>query len=181
MVNVTFWWCKWTVHKDIYFTIFIKTYVFVISDNIQPVNLPLATDGTFLGVWATVSGFGHTTESKWIAPFNLQSKIKIVSYTVGATWIWLKFHKISNLKQYTDTYLMKFQCGPSYVINSTNLIYNFTVTYSLLMMKISTNFLHYFPNFSRHYTVIHCQKFIKFSVEGCVNQHFVLEVFSLLR
>jgi hypothetical protein len=63
------------------------TKVFVISDNIQPVNLPLPTDPTFAGVTATISGWGLTSQSKFIAPFNLQSNIKNGYYTVGATWI----------------------------------------------------------------------------------------------
>jgi hypothetical protein len=120
--NVTFWWCKWTVHKDIYCTFCIKTYVFVISDNIQPVNLPLPTDGTFDGVTAIITGFGYT-DSKWIAPFNLQSKIRNGYYTVGASWIWLKLHKIIPFKPYSDTFLMKFQCGCNYVTNTTKLIH----------------------------------------------------------
>jgi hypothetical protein len=63
------------------------TNVFVISDNIQLVNLPLDTDDTFAGETATVSGFGLTAQSKCIAPFNLQSKINNGYYTVPATWI----------------------------------------------------------------------------------------------
>jgi hypothetical protein len=87
--NVTFWWCKWTVHKDIYFTFCINTYVFVISDNIQPVNLPLPTDGDLVGVTAAASGWGRAETGKCIAKFNLQGNIKDDYYTVGATWMQL--------------------------------------------------------------------------------------------
>jgi hypothetical protein len=54
----------------------IKTNVFVISANIQLVNLALPVDPPFAGVTATVSGFGQTAQSKCIAPFSLQNKIK---------------------------------------------------------------------------------------------------------
>jgi hypothetical protein len=54
----------------------MKPYVFVISGNIQPVNLALPTDGTFVGVTATASGWGWTSEGKCIALLNLQSMIK---------------------------------------------------------------------------------------------------------
>jgi hypothetical protein len=64
------------MHKNMHFTFCIKTYLFVISANIQPVNLPLPTDPTFVGVTATVSGWGRTAQCKCIATFNLQSKIK---------------------------------------------------------------------------------------------------------
>jgi hypothetical protein len=77
-----------------YLTFCIKTYVFVISDNIQLVNLPLPTDGNFVGEMATVSGWGRTEQSKCIATLNWQSDMKNGYYTVGATWIRLKLHKI---------------------------------------------------------------------------------------
>jgi hypothetical protein len=89
--NVTFWWCKWTVHKKISFTFCIKQYVFVISDNIQLVNLAPVSSGTFAGVTATISG---TARCKCIAPFNLQSTDKEWLLYSCANWIWLKLHKI---------------------------------------------------------------------------------------
>jgi hypothetical protein len=56
----------------------IKTYVFITSDNIQPVALPTAADAsnTFVGVTALVSGFGGAEESKCVDRLNLQSAHK---------------------------------------------------------------------------------------------------------
>jgi len=51
----------------------IKTYVFIVSDNIRPVTLPATNAGTFAGVTAQVSGFGRTTQSKCVDPFNMYS------------------------------------------------------------------------------------------------------------
>ena len=61
----------------------IKTYVFIVSGTIQPVGLPNADAGTFVGVTVLVSGFGRTSQSKCVDPFNLYS----TDYTVTATWI----------------------------------------------------------------------------------------------
>ena len=54
----------------------IKTYVFIVSDNIRPVQLPAANAGNFAGVTAIVSGFGRTTQSKCVDPFNSYSTDK---------------------------------------------------------------------------------------------------------
>ena len=48
----------------------IKMYVFIVSDNIRPVQLPAANAGNFAGVNAIASGFGRTTQSKCVDPFN---------------------------------------------------------------------------------------------------------------
>ena len=65
----------------------IKTYVFIVSDNIQPVGLPATNAGTFVGVNALVSKFGRTTQSKCVDPFNSYSTVNNNYYTVSATWI----------------------------------------------------------------------------------------------
>ena len=49
-------------------------YVFIVSDNIQPVQLPAANAGTFVGETAIISGFGRTVDSKCVDPFNSYSK-----------------------------------------------------------------------------------------------------------
>jgi hypothetical protein len=48
----------------------IKTYVFVVSDNIRPVSLPPQDFNTYEGVTAIVSGFGLTSQGKCVDPFN---------------------------------------------------------------------------------------------------------------
>jgi hypothetical protein len=45
----------------------IKMYVFVISANIQVVNLAQPTEGLFIGYDASVAGWGRAIESKCIA------------------------------------------------------------------------------------------------------------------
>jgi hypothetical protein len=54
----------------------IKTYVFIVSGTIQSVGLANAQAGTFEGLNALVSGFGRTSESKCVDPFNLYSTDK---------------------------------------------------------------------------------------------------------
>ena len=54
----------------------IKTYVFIVSDNIRPVILPTQTTNTFVGVTALVSGWGSTIQSKCVDPFNSYSTDK---------------------------------------------------------------------------------------------------------
>jgi hypothetical protein len=53
-------------------------YVFIVSANIKPVNLPSSSQAsdTFEGVTAVVSGFGKTSESKCVEPFNSHSTHK---------------------------------------------------------------------------------------------------------
>jgi hypothetical protein len=48
----------------------------IVSDNIRPVGLPAANAGTFAGVIAIISGFGRTTQSKCVDPFNSYSTDK---------------------------------------------------------------------------------------------------------
>jgi len=48
----------------------------IVSDNIRPVPLPPANAGAFVGVTAIVSGFGRTTQSKCVDPFNSYSTDK---------------------------------------------------------------------------------------------------------
>jgi len=54
----------------------IKTHVFIVSDNIQPVTLPTDPSNTFEGVTALVSGFGLTSQGKCVDPFNSYSTHK---------------------------------------------------------------------------------------------------------
>jgi hypothetical protein len=52
-------------------------YVFIVSGTIQPVGLPIQTPNeTFVGVTATVSGFGLTSQGKCVDPFNMYSTDK---------------------------------------------------------------------------------------------------------
>jgi hypothetical protein len=55
---------------------FALRHVFVVSDYIWPVAMPPANSSTFVGVNATVSGWGRTTESKCVDPFNSYSTHK---------------------------------------------------------------------------------------------------------
>jgi hypothetical protein len=48
----------------------------IVSDNIRPAGLPPLNAGTFAGVNAIVSGFGRTTQSKCVDPFNSYSTDK---------------------------------------------------------------------------------------------------------
>ena len=48
----------------------------MVSDNIQTVALPTSTSNTFVGVTALISGFGRTSQSKCVDPFNLYSTDK---------------------------------------------------------------------------------------------------------
>jgi len=48
----------------------------IVSDYIQPVGLPAANAGTFVGVNAIVSGFGRTVDGKCVDPFNSYSTDK---------------------------------------------------------------------------------------------------------
>ena len=56
----------------------IKMYACIVSGNIEPVVLTTPSDAyeTFEGETAIVSGFGLTSESKCIDPFNLYSTDK---------------------------------------------------------------------------------------------------------
>jgi hypothetical protein len=71
-LNVTFWWCKWAIRKGIAFMYFVLRHVFIVSDpNIRPVPLPpRSSTDTFVDVTARVSGWGRTTQSKCVDPFN---------------------------------------------------------------------------------------------------------------
>jgi hypothetical protein len=48
----------------------------IVSGNIQPAGLPPTSAGTFAGVNANVSGWGRTTQSKCVDPFNSYSTDK---------------------------------------------------------------------------------------------------------
>jgi hypothetical protein len=45
----------------------------IVSDCIQPIGLPPINAGTFVGVTAIVCGWGRTTQSKCVDPFNSYS------------------------------------------------------------------------------------------------------------
>ena len=48
----------------------------IVSDNIQLAGLPPTNAGNFAGQTAIASGFGRTTESKCVDPFNSYSTDK---------------------------------------------------------------------------------------------------------
>jgi len=48
----------------------------IVSGLIRAVQLPAANAGNFAGVTATVSGWGRTTQSKCVDPFNSYSTDK---------------------------------------------------------------------------------------------------------
>jgi len=54
----------------------IKMYVFIVSDNIRPVQLAPLIAGNFAGQNAIASGFGRTTQSKCVDPFKSYSTDK---------------------------------------------------------------------------------------------------------
>jgi hypothetical protein len=54
----------------------IKKYVFILSGTIRPVALPPQDSNTYEGVIALVSGYGSTSDSKCLDPFNLYGKYK---------------------------------------------------------------------------------------------------------
>ena len=64
------------IRKRISFICFALRHVLIVSDNIRPVALPAQNAGTFVGVTALVSGWGRTTQSKCVDPFNLYSTDK---------------------------------------------------------------------------------------------------------
>jgi len=63
-------------HKRISFICFALTHVSIVSDTIWPAGLPPPKAGDFVGETAIASGFGRTTQSKCIDPFNSYSTDK---------------------------------------------------------------------------------------------------------
>ena len=77
--NVTLWWCKWVIHKRISIICFALRHMSIVSANIQRAGLPPTTAGNFAGQTAIASGFGRTTQSKCVDPFN--------SYSADKQWL----------------------------------------------------------------------------------------------
>jgi len=76
---------------------YIKTYVFIVSDCIQTVTLPASNAGTFMGESATASGWGATTQSECIDPFN--------SYSTDKEWL-LYRQSHMDLIEVTENYVI---------------------------------------------------------------------------
>jgi hypothetical protein len=69
--------CKLATHnKNFSHILCIKLYVFIVSDNIKLASLPSSASSTYEDASALVSGFGKTSESKCVEPFNPYSTDK---------------------------------------------------------------------------------------------------------
>jgi hypothetical protein len=102
-------------------------------------------------VYWLISAGGAVHHRVSVLPHSIGRATNNCYYTVCANWIWLKLHKTISLIPYSDTILMKFQCGRNYAMNSTNLL-RFSLILTLYYWFKSRYFrsllahLHYAPH-----------------------------------
>jgi hypothetical protein len=102
----------------------IKTCVFIVSDHIWPVVLPPQDSNTYEGEIAFVSGYGLTSEGKFVDPFNSYSTDKELLLYRQWHMDLIEIKQLNVIWNPTVTFLMQSLYEPFAVIAWKRLCYS---------------------------------------------------------